>query len=112
MNDLVWPAVVCVVAVLAFLRFRPAAPSVSVKRVRQLEKKLKRAEADREAERARLLEESKKQAKAYAEELNLIKGQVQDRLNAFAEDMTLLKQEFSSIKTKAGFKAVVERQAG
>lgn len=108
MNEFVWPAVVCVVAVLAFLRFRPRSAVVKVKRVRLLEKKVRVLER----QRAELLGEIESKAKVRAEELEVIKGQVADRLNAFAEDMTLLKNEFSSIKNKAGLKAIVEPRTG
>jgi hypothetical protein len=99
-----WPAVVCLVAVLAFVRFRPSAPPVRLKRLRQLEAKVKRLER----QRTELLGELETRAKAHADELVVIKGQVADRLNAFAEDMNMLKVEFSGIKNRAGLKAVVE----
>lgn len=103
--ELVWPGVVCVVAVLAFLRLRPTAPPVTQKRVRQLEKKMKALEKKRDE----LLADMATREKAHRDELMLIKEQASERLNAFAADMTLLKQEFSTIKNKAGLKAVVER---
>lgn len=105
MSEFVWPAVVALVAVLAFIRFRPAASSGSprLKVVKRLQRQVK----ELERKQGELLTEMEARTKSYLDELSVIKEQAAKRLNDFSIDMTDLKNEFTSIRNRASFRTVV-----
>lgn len=103
MNELVWPVVIVIVAVLAFFRLKPKPPPM-LRRVKKLEARVKFLNGTLKS----VCEDYDEQLKSRTGELEVIKKQVEERLNAFTADMTMLKGEFSSIRTKAALKAVVE----
>lgn len=106
MNEYVWPVVTVVVAVLAFLRLRPQ-KKASVVRAKDF-----RALAARVEKLGRELSALGTAARTSLGEMEVIKTQVAERLNQFAEDMSLLKDEYARIKNKAVVKAIVEHRAG
>jgi hypothetical protein len=108
MNELVWPAVIAFVAVLTFLRLRPARAVVSPKKHRALARRVTQLEKANDE----LLAEMEKRAKTYLDDTALMKKQASELLNAMAADVTELKAAFSSVRTKAGLRAVVEASRG
>lgn len=108
MNEYVWPAVVALVAVLAFLRLRPPPRGAKQIVVRRLQKQVKALQAERKKLREEMLAEFEplraevdKVMKKFPVELNKV-------VQAIANDVEALKGDWVSMNTKANLRKMVD----